>query len=593
MGLADMFKQAIFVLALILLSACAVHEPERALLAPVLTESEFREAAEGRIAWRDPALPVNASTRTWVRAKILGFNDFHGTLNRQSIDGRPVGGAAVLSAYLKAEIAEIDGRAIIVHAGDAVSASPPESALMQDEPTIQFLNMLANEHCMADQLTNPRCNLVGTLGNHEFDEGTEEIMRLHYGGRHEDAASMSDNWSGVIFPYVLANVIVTDTGKTLLPPYVIKEIDGIAVAFIGAVVKNTPTIVPPSSVVGIEFLDEAAAINSYVPELKAHNVRAIIVTIHQGLNQQTFGAHALVGQGDMKGPIIDIVTALDDEIDIVISGHEHKYTNVLVPTANGKQILLTQAFDNGTAYSDIDIALDPATGDIVSKSATINTTWADSGPGIVPDPEVRAFVDTVNAAVRPLVSRIIGVAAVPLPSGESSDGEIALGNLLVDATHAAMDVDIAFIGSSLRADIDAGEILWGELFAVMPFGNHLVGMNLTGEQILQVLNRQFENRQSPYCLQVSGMSYTWDAARPAGDRIVEALDASGTPLDPEYLYRISVSSFFAQGGQGFDVLTEGTDREIGPQILDAAVEYIKALPQPVSARIEGRIKRVN
>ena len=588
-----MFKKAGFVLALILLSACATHEPERAISAPVLTGSEFRDAAEGRIAWRDPTVPVNASTSTWIRAKILGFNDFHGNLNQQFLDGRPVGGAAVLSAYLNSEFAEVDGRAIMVHAGDAVGASPPESALMQDEPAIQFLNMMANEHCKADQLMNPRCNLVGTLGNHEFDEGIEEIMRLHYGGRHEDAASMSDDWSGVNFPYVLANVIVTDTGKTLLPPYVIKEIDGIAVAFIGAVVKNTPTIVPPSSVVGIEFLDEAEAINSYVPELKARNVRAIIVTIHQGLNQQDFGANAIVGQGSLTGPIIDIVTALDDEIDIVISGHEHQYTNVLVPTANGKQILLTQAYENGTAYSDIDIALDPATGDIVSKSATINTTWADIEPGITPDPEVRAFVDTVNTAVKPLVSQIVGVAAVTLPSGESSDGEIALGNLLVDATYAAMDVDIAFMGSSLRADIDAGEILWGELFAVMPFGNHLVGMSLTGEQILQVLNRQFDNRQSPYFLQVAGMSYTWDAARPEGDRIIVALDASGNPFDPEYLYRISVTNFFATGGQGFDTLTKGTDREIGPQILDAVVDYIKAMPQPVSARIEGRIKRLN
>jgi 5'-nucleotidase len=449
------------------------------------------------------------------------------------------------------------------------------------------------EHCAADELTNPRCNLVGTLGNHEFDEGIAEIMRLHFGGCHGDAASIFEDWKGAIFPYVLANVIVSDTGKTLLPPYVIKEIGGVAVAFIGAVVKNTPTIVPPSSVVGIEFLDEAEAINSYVPELKALGVRAIIVTIHQGLNQQSFGANAIVGQGDLQGPIIDIVTGLDDEIDIVVSGHEHEYTNVLVPTTGGKQILLTQAFENGTAYSDIDIAIDRVSGNIVSKSATINTTWADQGPGLAPDEDVRDFVDRVNTAVKPLVSRVIGVAAAALPERESSYGEIALGNLIVDAAQVAMDVDIAFIGSSLRASIDAGEIIWGELFAVMPFGNHLVAMDLTGKQIMRLLNRQFEGRQNPYYLQVAGMSYTWDAARPAEDRIIEVLDASGAPLDPEHLYRIAVSNFFATGGQGFIEFTQGTDRVTGPILLDAVIEHIQSLPQPVTANIEGRIKRLN
>ena len=514
-------------------------------------------------------------------------------MNPGSIDGQPVGGAATFAAYLKSEIMAVDGRAVIVHAGDAVGASPPESALMQDEPTIQFLNMLANEHCVAIQLMNPRCNLVGTLGNHEFDEGTEEIMRLHYGGRHEDAASMSDSWGGVVFPYVSANVMVTDTGETFLPPYVIKEIGGIQIAIIGATVKNTPTIVPPSSVVGIEFLDEAAAINSYIPELKAQGVRAIVVTIHQGLIQTSFGANAVAGQNELQGPIIDIVTALDDEIDIVISGHEHWYTNLLVPTVNGKQILLTQAFDNGTAYADIDIALDPDSGDIVSKSATIVTTWADRVPESGPDREIQGFVDAVNLAVKPLVSRVIGTAAKSLSKTRNKIGESPLGNLLADAMYSAMDVDIAFMGSSLRKSIDAGEITWGELFTVMPFGNYLVGMNLTGKQIIAVLNRQFENRSSPYYLYVAGISYTWDAAGPEATKVIEVLDASGTPLQPDKTYRVAVPSFFATGGEGFNVLTRGTGREIGPQVLDAAVDYIKALPQPVDPQIEGRVTRLN
>ncbi len=588
-----MVKQIAIIFTAMLLIACALVEETEKSTPPALNNIEFRNAAESRISWRDPGTTADTSSGKWVRAKILGFNDFHGNLNPRLIDGRPVGSAAVLAAYLDTEISEADGRAIIVHSGDMVGASPPESALLHDEPSIQFLNMLANEYCTAGELTNPLCNLVGTLGNHEFDEGPAELLRLHYGGDHADSTSMADNWGGAVFPYVSANVIDRNSGKTLLPPYVIKEIAGISVAFIGAVTKTTPQITVVSGVIGIEFLDEAAAINSYVQELKKQNVRAIVVNIHEGLDQTSMGASATVGERDLQGRIIDIVTALDAEIDIVISGHSHGYTNLLVPAAGSRQILLTQAFSYGTAYSDIDITLDPKSGDIVEKSAAIITTWADRGPGRSPDSEVAGFVAQVNLAVEPLVSRVVGVSATALSRDKNNAGESLLGNLAADAMHAAMAVDIAFMGSSFQGGIDVGDILWGELFTMMPFGNNLVAMTLTGEQLIRLLNQQFADRRYSYFLQVAGLSYTWDASRPEHDRVVEVLDSSGTPLNLQTRYRICVPNFFASGGESFDVFTEGTDRVAGPLVLDAAVEYIRAMPQPVRTPTGGRITRLN
>jgi len=251
-----MARQCIFLITIFLLLACTSQEI--AEQGEQLTATEFRLQAERRISWRDPELPANAAGADWVSAKILGFNDFHGNLNQRQIGGRPVGSAAVLAAYLGAAAAEVGNRAIIVHAGDMVGASPPVSALMQDEPSIEFLNMLANDHCSYADRMAPKCNLVATLGNHEFDEGYDEIRRLLFGGRHASADSLVEEWAGARFPYVSANVVDAATGRTILPPYVIKEIDGISIAFIGAVLKGTPAIVMPASIAGLEFLDEAA-----------------------------------------------------------------------------------------------------------------------------------------------------------------------------------------------------------------------------------------------------------------------------------------------------------------------------------------------
>jgi len=589
-----MARSTILLIAISLLSACAGQTVLQQTTP--LTLTEFRLAAEDRIVWRTPDLPSDASGRNWVRAKILGFSDFHGSLNGRDIDGRPVGGAAVLAAYLRAEAAEVDNYAVIVHAGDMVGASPAVSALMQDEPSIEFLNMLANENCQSDNLAAPLCNLVGTLGNHEFDEGPDELLRLLYGGRHVESDSLVEAWKGVKFPYVSANVLQAGTGETILPPYVIKEIGGVPVAFIGAVLKNTPKIVSPAGVAGLVFLDEAASINTYVPELIAKNVRAIVVIIHQGLRQLSFGDAAVVGQDDLQGEIINILVALDDEIDIVISGHKHGFTNVLVPNANGKKILLTQAFSGGTAYADIDISLDRASGDIVEKSATIITTWADQGPGLFPDLEIAGLVKQANIAVAPMVNRIMAVAAADILRTQNEAGESPLGNLIADSHRAAMPVDFAFTGSGaggIRENIMQGDITWGDLFSIKPFGNQLIGMTLTGRQIVRLLNQQWGERKSANILQVSGLTYTWDQQRTGGDKIVEILDSAGIPLDAHASYRVAVASYHAAGGDGFDVLTEGTERITGPLVLDALIDYISAQPQPVEVHIEGRINRRN
>jgi 5'-nucleotidase len=553
---------------------------------------EQREQAADGVRWRDPH---NSNRTAWVHFKILGFNDFHGQLaSGKKVGGRPVGSAPVLAAYLEAASDQSEEGAFIVHAGDQVGASPPLSALLQDEPSITFLNMLANDECRYRQRMHPGCNLVGTLGNHEFDEGVVEMSRLIDGGIHPQGPFLDAHYRGARFPYISANVVDATSGRTLLPPYVIKRVRGVPVAFIGAVLKETPTIVTPTGVAGVRFLDEAEAINAYIPELKARGVRAIIVTIHQGSYASSYAGPTNSAPQTLAGAIGDIVSRLDDEVDIVVSGHAHGFTNALVANRQGKQILVTQAFSAGTAYADIDVAVDPASRDIVEKSAAIVTTWADAGPGLTPDAKVAQLVMQAEARVAPLVNRVIGVAAMDVLKTENSSGESALGNLIADAQRSATGTDFAFMNpGGIRADINAGEVTWGALFSVQPFNNDLVRMDLSGAQIKALLNQQWLGQPYPRILKASGLTYVWDNARPAGDRIVEMRTAAGQPIDANATYSVTVNSFLAAGGDNFTVLAQGTRPVVGPVDLDALVEYIGALPQPFSYVIDGRTQRIN
>lgn len=541
-----------------------------------------------------------------IEVKLLGINDFHGQLSSRAVGTRPAGGAAVLAAYLDNASAQAKGNAFIIHAGDHVGASPPNSALLQDEPAISVLNLLANDGCLPFKLqrrlpdwlqshVQGRCNVVGTLGNHEFDEGSVELLRLIAGGDHPDGPFLDNAWDGARFPYVSANVLSTATGKPLLPPYTIKLLEGgVRLGIIGAVLKETPTIVTPTGVAGLKFIDEVDAINAAARELRGQGIRTIVVTIHQGIRQTSYEGPTDPGVQGLTGPIVDIVKRLDDEVDLVISGHAHGFTNALIANSNGKQILVTQAFSAGTAYGDVDLSISRNSGDVVEKSAAIVTTWADQGAGLSPDPEVAAVVAAADQRVAPLVNQLIGMAQTAATRSENAAGESTLGNLIADAQRVVTGAQFAFMNpGGIRAELDAGEVIWGDLFTIQPFANDLVSLDLTGAQVDLLLEQQWLNQTTPRILKTSGLTYTWDAARPAGDRVTEIRDAANNLLDPAAMYRVTVNSFIAAGGDNFLVLPLGTNRVVGPVDLDALVQYIGSLAQPFTVQIEGRIKRLN
>jgi 5'-nucleotidase len=501
----------------------------------------------------------DAHPHRYMDVQLLGINDFHGQLEvTRNVGGRAVGRADYLAAYLKQREAE-NKNTLLVHAGDAVGASSPVSALLQDEPTIEFLNKLGFD--------------VGVPGNHEFDEGVDEMLRLIYGGAHPKTGY----FRGANFPYVSANVIDKKTGKPILPPYVIKKVKGIPIGFIGVTLSDTTSIVIPSGVAGVTFTDEAEAINEAVKHLKRRGVRAIVVLAHNPGVSNKDGSNA-------SGEIVEIAKTVDDEVDVIFAGHNHAYLNAEV---DGK--LLVQSYSYGTAFSDVDVKIDRRTKDIVAKKAEIVTTYQDS---IKPDPEITKFIDKYEAKVAPIINQVVGTAKTTITNVQNASGESALGNLIADAQRAAMKTDFAFMNpGGIRANIEQGEVTWGELYNVQPFSNQLVKMTLTGEQIRKLLNQQWQSNQTRM-LQISGLTYTWDASKPIGDKVVDIYLPNGAKLDPNAEYTVTVNSFLADGGDNFTVLKEGKNREVGPVDLDALIHYIQQLPQPFDAQIEGRIQQL-
>ncbi|KAF1084795.1 Endonuclease YhcR precursor [Sporotomaculum syntrophicum] len=492
-------------------------------------------------------------TSLFIPVQILGINDFHGQLNTTSqISGNNVGRADYLAAYLKQREKE-NKNTIIVHAGDSVGASAPVSSLLQDEPTIEFMNMTGFD--------------VGVPGNHEFDEGPDEMMRLLNGGYHD----ATGDFEGADFPYVSANIVYTETGENILPSYVIKKVNGIPIAFIGVTLSETPRITTPSGVAGLKFGDEIDAVNKAVGKLKKDKIKSIIVLAHvDGFYDQD--------AKEVSGKLDNLAKSIDDEVDVIIAGHSHAGINNIV---DGK--LIVESYSNGMAFSDIDLKIDPRTKDIIAKKAEIITTFQK---GIKPDAKVNQLISRYEKIVEPIANTTIATAKSAIIKNQNESGESALGNLIADAQRWEMGTDFAFTNpGGIRANIEEGEVTWEDLYRVQPFNNDLVKMTLTGAQINSLLNQQFTVNR---ILQISGLKYTWkDGA------VVDIFLTDGiTPIDPLANYTITVNSYLASGGDGFTKLKEGTNKEIGTTDLNGLINYLKKLPQPFNASIEGRINKL-
>jgi 5'-nucleotidase len=355
---------------------------------------------------------------------------------------------------------------------------------------------------------------------------------------------------------------------------------------------NTPNLTNAVSIEGVTFLDEADSINRYVPEIQGQGVHAIVVLLHEGGSQPPYDGPTRAG-GNVTGRVAGIIPRLDSDVDVVLSGHTHKFTNAFLANAGGKPVLVTQAYMYGTGYADVDLTIDRATDEIVEKSARIVPAYADAGPGTSPDPATAAFLAADEHVLAPVENRIIGIAGEDITREENSAGESALGDMVADSDRASLKADVGFgTSGSLRADLAGGTISWGSLYAVQPFGDTILSETLTGEQVRQALERQWQEPLPPHNLIVSGIEYHYDPAQPAGSRVTEVM-VHGAPLDRTTDYMVALDSYLASGGDGYTSLVGGRNITYGPSDVDALVSYVGSLPQPVNETIDGRIRRIN
>jgi 5'-nucleotidase len=525
-----------------------------------------------------------------IRVQVLAFNDFHGNLEAPSGSngritvpasdgGTPTnvnaGGAAYLAHHIQKLREENPQNTVVVSAGDLIGASPLASGIFHDEPTIEVMNMMGLD--------------INSVGNHEFDEGFTELLRMQTGGCHPvDGCQAGPTFPGAAFKFLSANVFTdVPTKKTLFPAYDIREFQGVKVAFIGMTLEGTPLIVSPTGMSGLTFADEADTVNALVPGLKQQGVEAIVVVIHEG-GQPTGAYDECPG---ISGPIKDIVERLDDAVDVVASGHTHQAYNCVI---DGKRV--TSAASNGRLVTDIDLVLDPTTRDVVETTArnVIVTRETAHAP-------VDAYVKGIISKVAPLRDMVIGrtetglAAPVrPLPAGAS--GESTLGNAVADAMLAATRSErmgaavIAFQNAGgVRADIDAGDITFGEVFAVQPFANNMVTLTITGAQIDTLLEQQFQPGDVSIIQVSQGFAYSWSASAPAGSKVDPAsITLNGAPIDPAASYRVTVNNFMASGGDSYQVLLQGKDPLPGAIDVDVLEDYFRAnnpLPTPQLGRI--------
>ncbi|MEP7296009.1 MAG: bifunctional metallophosphatase/5'-nucleotidase [Burkholderiales bacterium] len=543
-----------------------------------------------------------------VALRLIGINDFHGNLEPASLSltladphapgGKPLrvptGGAAAVAGMVHTLRAGAP-HSVMLSAGDLIGAAPLVSTLFRHESTIEVMNAIGLE--------------LDAVGNHEFDAGIDELKRVAKGGcaaTQPDGAVTScglGRYDGATFPLLSSNVLDM-RGRPVLAPYVIKRYGGIRVGIIGAVTKTTPSIVIPSGVAGLRFIDEADGVNRAARHLRAQGVKAIVAVFHEGGelgSSQNRGDWNDESCPDRSGPIFDIAARLVPEISVIFSGHTHQGYRCVV---DGRTIISGTSYGRG--ISVVDVMLDPKTRRILPAltrsvnlpvvndatdpalrdrlAAALPAPYAEVLRTTRTDAAIAAQVARYSAIVAPKANRPIGAIAGTFT--RSGEVDSSAGRLIADSQLAATQpaeqggAQIAFMNQGgIRSDLECKgtppcTVTFGQAFTMQPFGNSLVVMSLTGAQLKALLESQQKANDVSVLQPSEGFTYTWQADAPVGDRVRD-MQLGGVPVAADRSYRVTVNSFMAEGGDGFVTLKRGTDRRGGAQDIDALVDYLK------------------
>jgi 5'-nucleotidase len=587
------------------LSSRSVTFSARGRHAPLLMAALLATACGGRSPAPTSAGSPSAATSSSAEVQLLGFNDFHGALEPPSggngrIGTTEAGGVEFFATHM-ARLRATNPNTIVVSAGDNIGASTLLSGMFHDEPTIEALGEAGLQ--------------VSTVGNHEFDEGWAELYRMQHGGCHPvDGCQDRTPFAGARFEFLSANVMLdaarvapealrrsgwrpTAGGpQTLFPPFAIREIGGVRVGFIGLVLQRTADIVLREGLRGITFRREVDAGNDAVAAIVRQGVKTVVVLVHEGGTPATADPN---GCG-VTGPIVEITNGLSNDVDVIVAGHTHR---AYICTMGTK--LVTSAGSLGRLITDIDLTIDRYTGDVVRKAAqnVIVTRDVPKASG------VSALLEHYRPFYTALGSKPVGTITTELTRAATPAGESALGDVVADAyLEGGRTVDptvvAAFVNSGgIRNDLLGQpppapglprQVLYANVFDMLPFGNVIVVRTMTGEAILRWLEQQFDNPTSSHdeIMQVSaGLTYRYTRSRPVGQRIDRgSVTIGGRLLVPTERYRIVSSDFVWNGGDGFTVATEAMDPIAAGVDVDMFIRYL-ATHAPVAPGPQNRITR--
>jgi 5'-nucleotidase len=581
-------------------------------------------------------LPGGAAAKP-QRLQLLAINDLHGHLapntpgtiqvgccnptfipNTQTQNGWtqktvPAGGISFLATHIKS-LRQGHPNSVTVGAGDLIGASPLVSALFHDEPTIEALNSIGMG--------------VSGVGNHEFDEGLDELERMRYGSQRggngchpDDGCQDGTPFGGSVFEYLAANVFLEGTNETIFPPYEVRRVGNVKVAFIGLTFEGTPTVVTPSAIEGLEFEPEVETVNTLVDELRdEQGVKAFVVLLHQGGAQSPPAPPPFPGKEpkgneytdvnrcvNFNGPDMrSIAEGLDPLVKVIVSAHTHQ---PYVCRMSHK--LVTSASSFGRVVTEVNLKISHESGRILKARAVNHIVTQD----VTPDAAAQAILEKYRTLSAPLENRVIGSITADIrsgrdnPSGTNAAGEQPMGDVIADAMLEATSPSdfggavAAFMNSGgVRAGLfvnppsggeQPGEVTYGEAFTVQPFGNTLVVKTCTGQQVYDVLNQQFNNPaagSNRIMLPSANVHYQWTTA--GGPHVVDgSVTFGGTPVSKTASYRIAVNNFMADGGDGYTVFRSCTQPLGGEVDLDAFARYLGA-HQPVAPPALNRIEKV-
>jgi 5'-nucleotidase len=494
------------------------------------------------------------------------------------VKAQPAGGVAHLATAL-AQLKARNPDALIVAGGDLIGASPLISNLLRDEPTLAAMSELGIA--------------ASALGNHELDAGLPELLRQAR-GECAPAGCLWPGYKGPGFPYLGANVLDAATGKPLLPTHVIKQAGPLKVAIAGVATLDTPKVIVARAIKGIRFVDEAETLNALVPQLKAEGAQVLVAVMHEGgvqgqggaANDPTYACPTLTGR------VQDIAKRLDPAYAIIIGGHTHQAYTCKI---DGR--LVVQAGSYGGWITESRLKFDAA--GRVTEATAVNHPVLQS-------------VYAPNAALAELVARAAALTeaartkpVATLPRGatrfaKEPNGDAPLGNLIADSQLAYArkqgPADLAFMNpGGIRAElvVEPGKpTTMSDLLAIQPFGNDIVALTMTGQQLYDVLLRQLPKGDggSRMLQPSSTLRYRWRVGADGAPQLGEIL-INGEPLNRTRDYRVVVNNFLSEGGDAQTGFKHGRDRAVLGTDIDALVELLRDNPKAVEQAAPGRIVR--